>query len=1042
MNYSTYRFTLDLHKHQSQMSIAVFKGDTAVRLIISLTDGGKPYFIKKGTSAILFGTRPDRKPIIHGCAILDSGDERGDTEIVYTFRSSTSFIEGITNVQLRLYDVKAIPIPEDLNDEYTVEEKLAEYAKYLITAPKFTITVDGRTVNDENVEIPDDTLAKIDEMFLFEGVRETNEQARKEAESAREAAEVKRQSDFETNESNRQTTFDEKVEALLDDVKDKVAGGFFVDEIDSIQYDETTDCIIFTYADGLVASIPVSKFTNKLEEVKKEVKANYVPLLKVQDAAEEAEGGIPWFTKPQNAYPRVYTESAVSNAPYNKHFLTDRPVAPIDPNGRTAEYGKGVYFTKMDEVKVASELTDRTILKTNSGDSGYVGIDLSGDGRWVYCKKLDKGSGDREIWINPTCKDKTLGDGKKVIIEFDMEMIHFAPLTGETYNKGWTFKIAPLFDGYRAITTSAGNKSSLLLYVEEDKLRVRVNGVSEKSYNLNPRNIFNFKLAMFNKKYYVYINDYLMGTGDSVLNTDTATAFSRMGIFLNDKDSVGFYIANLFCGVVEGEDELSGRYLGSIPVRRQNKHILVPGTLSEYKDDKLEGLSADEYALSYGAANELIVEKTENKADLVDGKIPASQLPSYVDDVLEYPNITFFPANGDGGKIYVATATNKVYRWSGTTYVSMPKSLALGENSASAYRGDRGKIAYDHSQTTSGNPHNVTAAEVGAATADDIANFATNTLVPAINKKFEEALSYADNNDSLRMFTVKEGKTETDDQNNRIGVYVVDVTNSGKPPIKNGYTAVVKPNGTFDSFIYRKRKIRFVYEGEVFHEAPVWYYSLGPNPRDDFYHINDAAPFHIITYDATAKRWYIASTTAGYKTDSVPTEDSTRPITSGGVYAGVSSALSSAKDYADDIRVNTYFIKAPVLTLTNGSVDGWIYGKVTGLLKSTEENCATDEKGVLRGPSFVQNLFTTPEVGQLIVKLHDAYFIETTDSHSGEDSFDILDNPGTRRDIHWIKRVELPDNYGYDYCYNSDDLTNFVRDYDFYIGKPTVLWYS
>lgn len=99
------------------------------------------------------------------------------------------------------------------------------------------------------------------------------------------------------------------------------------------------------------------------------------------------------------------------------------------------------------------------------------------------------------------------------------------------------------------------------------------------------------------------------------------------------------------------------------------------------------------------------------KADLVGGKIPTSQLPSYVDDVLEYANLSTFPATGETGKIYVALDTNLTYRWSGTAYVEISKSLGLGETSSTAYRGDRGKTAYDHSQTT-GNPHNTTAAQI------------------------------------------------------------------------------------------------------------------------------------------------------------------------------------------------------------------------------------------------------------------------------------------------------------------------------------------
>lgn len=98
------------------------------------------------------------------------------------------------------------------------------------------------------------------------------------------------------------------------------------------------------------------------------------------------------------------------------------------------------------------------------------------------------------------------------------------------------------------------------------------------------------------------------------------------------------------------------------------------------------------------------------------GHVPTSQLPSYVDDVLEYSSKSAFPPVGSAGIIYVAIDTNLTYRWGGSEYVEISPSLALGETSATAYRGDRGKTAYDHSQVTSGNPHGTTAADIGAQT--------------------------------------------------------------------------------------------------------------------------------------------------------------------------------------------------------------------------------------------------------------------------------------------------------------------------------------
>jgi len=95
-----------------------------------------------------------------------------------------------------------------------------------------------------------------------------------------------------------------------------------------------------------------------------------------------------------------------------------------------------------------------------------------------------------------------------------------------------------------------------------------------------------------------------------------------------------------------------------------------------------------------------------DKADLVDGLVPANQLPGYVDDVLEYANLASFPLLGEASKLYIAIDTNLVYRWSGSTYAVTSSSLALGETSTTAYYGDKGKTAYDHSQAT-GNPHNL-----------------------------------------------------------------------------------------------------------------------------------------------------------------------------------------------------------------------------------------------------------------------------------------------------------------------------------------------
>lgn len=101
------------------------------------------------------------------------------------------------------------------------------------------------------------------------------------------------------------------------------------------------------------------------------------------------------------------------------------------------------------------------------------------------------------------------------------------------------------------------------------------------------------------------------------------------------------------------------------------------------------------------------------------GKVPSSQLPSYVDDVIEgyLDSGTFYedsahtiPITPESGKIYVNLADNTTYRWGGTAYVQISSSLALGTTHTTAYYGDLGQTAYNHSQITNGtNPHNTTA---------------------------------------------------------------------------------------------------------------------------------------------------------------------------------------------------------------------------------------------------------------------------------------------------------------------------------------------
>lgn len=142
---------------------------------------------------------------------------------------------------------------------------------------------------------------------------------------------------------------------------------------------------------------------------------------------------------------------------------------------------------------------------------------------------------------------------------------------------------------------------------------------------------------------------------------------------------------------------------------------------------------------SLGAANG-VAELDSN------GYVPSSQLPSYVDDIVEcyydaetekiYKDSEFTKEiTPEDGKIYVDKDTNALWRWTGSILVSpgSANALSLGETAQTAYRGDRGKIAYDDSQTNKSNIGNL----------ENLETTAKSNLVSAINEVKSNAATNA-----------------------------------------------------------------------------------------------------------------------------------------------------------------------------------------------------------------------------------------------------------------------------------------------------------
>lgn len=164
-------------------------------------------------------------------------------------------------------------------------------------------------------------------------------------------------------------------------------------------------------------------------------------------------------------------------------------------------------------------------------------------------------------------------------------------------------------------------------------------------------------------------NDGLM-TSEQVAQLNSAMPKSG-GKFTGPVTVKGFIIDSSYTGV-------------AVKAPTADSHI----TNKKYVDETAEAVK-QEAITNINNSISLMKGKSNGLATLDDsGKVPSSQLPSYVDDVLEYTAKANFPTTGESGKIYVDTTTNLTYRWSGSAYVEISKSLAIGTTANTAAAGN------------------------------------------------------------------------------------------------------------------------------------------------------------------------------------------------------------------------------------------------------------------------------------------------------------------------------------------------------------------
>lgn len=245
------------------------------------------------------------------------------------------------------------------------------------------------------------------------------------------------------------------------------------------------------------------------------------------------------------------------------------------------------------------------------------------------------------------------------------------------------------------------------------------------------------------------------------------------------------------------------------------------------------------------------------------GFVPSSQLPSYVDDVIN-GTLSTFPTTGETGKIYVDTNTNLTYRWSGTAYVEISPSIALGETSSTAYAGDKGKATTD-----SLNTHKA-----------DTTSHITSTERTAWNNKFD-----------------KTGGSVTGD---------IEIDNSNAPQVRaknttTNNTVLIQPSSTAGEYVFGGNT-----DGST--SVPTML-RIGQNKLQ--YSYNNGAPFDI---------YHTGNKPSASDVGALPT--------TGGVVNGAFGILSGdVTDFNTRLTQGEYIVGSGA-TIPNAPITGQIYGKL------------------------------------------------------------------------------------------------------------------
>lgn len=667
--YSNYRFTLDIQKSKSQVSIPVHYGDTGNRFYITFTDGGNPYIIPEGCRADIYIKKPEpHKPLVNACII------ENNALIRYEFNTHTASVEGMHKCELRLYSADG----------------------RIITSPSFVMVVDQRVVYDDEIGTEEDfnrliamdviateeaRVAAEEERVENENKRIEAEAERDEAERARAEAELRRENE---NAGRNRGGYDLVITS--EDEFDQCLYPLYKDEENL-----TRDQAALKVEDDGAFNAPDPEFSAKsilvkgvtfkkmrgYDDVRLHIFQPSIEYIKFEDCRWETH----WKVSGKN--PRD-----PSAANYNLNTLPEKATSFNRATGNLTLTIEGVHLTEQNVIDApANPITwgvgfrNIKVIKNCHIDypknykltsEGYRTLEMS-------CQFFD---------FADNCSISGLWDGTNVtnckvnkILRrctnvANVEAVNLLdsngapkPIDAEICSNMVNLKGLIDFSSCMGITAS------------REEAQVYANTAEENAKN-DAKKYLPKHTRSDKDLTYGGIRLYGVDASNAQVTPHARTGYGKNEIAMRDGDG------RLQARYSESKDDVDEFY-GS-----WHKQTLMPKDYIDKKIAKnLEGYAPlnddskvpDAYLPPY--------------APLVDGKVPATNLPSYVDDVIEgylYINVFYKTAGHVGsytaseGKIYIDIPTNKTYRYSGSSgkYIEISSSSIPSAEDIGVYTKD------------------------------------------------------------------------------------------------------------------------------------------------------------------------------------------------------------------------------------------------------------------------------------------------------------------------------------------------------------------